>query len=273
MLAAAEAKFDRAVAHYEALNKQVIHLSNGDAHVLSVEFDADSGWYDIYARMAKETPPELGVVVGEIAYQLLSALNVAVWELAARQRGRRKVFTRKIARGVEFPMARTPGDFADRPVQNHISRPAWRILAGLQPYNGWYGSTDPHRHPFVTLKDVADSDKHRVVAPVLTLVNVFGIPIGWAPSAQGPIRESFDIEGAKDGAKLTRIRFEVGNDNAQVYVKRQPRAHIFFESDSDAFDMTRVVEWLMATEMSLRALAPLFPRENTRFSGPLPGPD
>jgi hypothetical protein len=40
-----------------------------------IEHDADTGWYSVYFDLTLPLPPVLGIIVGELAHDLLSALD------------------------------------------------------------------------------------------------------------------------------------------------------------------------------------------------------
>ena len=92
-LVASGEKLRRASEHLDAVASEIVAFRNRNPYRITVQFERDTGWWVATARISEEPGPRLSVLVGEVAYAHLSALNHLVWELAARKVGRRKVST------------------------------------------------------------------------------------------------------------------------------------------------------------------------------------
>jgi hypothetical protein len=105
VLKAAEAKLRHAFEDLHALRTNRAAFLKACADPLTVEFDRGSGWWIAKIGVVEEPPPDLSVLVGDIAYQCLSAFNHIVWELAARKIGRRRITDKRIREHVQVPVA------------------------------------------------------------------------------------------------------------------------------------------------------------------------
>lgn len=282
-LEAAKAKWDRGLEDFQGLKLDCGRFLKRDPYRSSVEFEAESGWYVAYSRMVEKAPPDFSVLVGSIAYQCLSALNVIAWELAARKTGRRKILQKHIQRDISFPIAVRPQDFESLRLftQSYVGKKATAGLRGVQPYKTRHGPGGPGQHPLFMIKAFADSDKHRVLAPMLGQSVLEDVRFVWDEAvASNPRvqhwtsrRRIGGVPVIGDGTPLSRIRFEVGNAKAKVRVNRKPAVKVKFATEGWVVGLDDVAQGLGTTMRTVRDLAPLFPREtdpwldDPRFSG------
>lgn len=273
-LTAAEAKYARALEDFQALDRDVRRFLNSKPYRMGVEFEPQSGWHVARLRIREEPPPRLSVIAGNVAYQLLSGLNHVAWELAVRKLGIARA--RKKRQGIEFPIAKTSGDFDARAIvtQRLVSKQALAVFDKLQPYNRTNGEKTAPQHPLVTMKEVADADKHRILAPSFGRGDFGSVQFRWNQRiARGPrindtLRRRSKLRAIPDGAELARIRFETGNDQVHVRVKRQPAIGISFESDNWTLGMEGIASWVFVAHHAFVALSGLFPRESASFPMP-----
>jgi hypothetical protein len=112
-------------------------------------------------------PARLGAIVGDVAHNLRSALDVAAWHLALVNDA---AAARRRPNAVSFPITDDPDGFHGHRALPFFNETARRAAEGLQPYHhsnealGW-------------LRDTSNSDKHRIATYSFT---------GLTPS---PIRE------------------------------------------------------------------------------------
>lgn len=262
-LAGAEVKLNRAREHLKRLRSESAEFLEGDPYRLIVEFDPKSGWHFVKARIVEEAPVELGVTVGEFAYECISALNHVAWQLAARKRGR--IAVEKIKREVQFPVALSPQAFEKEPLiaRGHISKAAVAVLHELQPYHRFNGVTRATTHSLALLKELADSDKHRVLAPRWGSLDLGKLRLGWTGAADspegGPYRRKYKTVG--DGARLMRIRFAVGNDEAKVYVDGDLAPEIAFGAGGFLLGTGHLDSAIGYMGRAMQRLATLFPSQ------------
>jgi hypothetical protein len=277
-LVAAEAKWNRGGEDLKALHERIARVLKGQPYQIEVKFDRESGWHTAYARVAEKPLPDLSVLVGATAYQFLSALNLIVWELAARKVGRRKVFTEGIRRDIAFPISAKPADFESLRLHRYVSKQATARLRGVQPYMGPHGPGGPREHPLFLIKALADADKHRLLTAVFGRWNPGDIKYVWDRSvARNPTFEQLIPTGNRerfvhDGTPLSRVRFEVGNTKAKVGVDRQPAAEITFHTGEWHFGTVALDVCRGATAWSIRYLTPLFAGQPNPWGPPAPRP-
>ena len=200
--------------------------------------------------MLEEPPTLLSVLLGELAYETLSALNHLTWELAARKIGRRRVI--KVKNQVQFPVC-PPRHFANVPlVKNQlVGQKGLRAIERLQPYDGRMGLRRANGHPLVLVKEIADADKHRVLASSFAQIRFSEIRWEWDEWEKG----YGDFEQPEivlprplaDGVELTRIRFKQGNRKANPRASRTPEADLLFSTDRGAIrhrHIKTIIPWL-----------------------------
>jgi hypothetical protein len=99
--------------------------------------------------------------------------------------------------------------------------PLCNIHDELQPYQRWQ-LFEGTSHPLALLKEAADSDKHRVLAPTWGSVALRNLEWVLDPSPADPVREAIgrfivsSDQTLDDGTKVMGIRFDVANDQAKV---------------------------------------------------------
>jgi hypothetical protein len=207
----AQRKIERASEHQRTLRREIKAFAATNPYSVGVEFDAASGWHVARLRVSAEPPIRLSVIAGEMAYEYISALNHVAWVLAARKRGRERAWKKRTQ--IQFPIALDPAGFAAQPIvkNSHVSRSAIAAFAGLQPYTGRDGEAGARNHSLWHLKEIADSDKHRVLAPRISSMLLREIEYDWPNIKRG---DRFKIERLLrpchrlyDGKALGRIRF------------------------------------------------------------------
>jgi hypothetical protein len=262
-LEAAYAKRDRAREHLDTLEDEADEFMRGYPYRIAVKVDPDSGWYTARLKIEEEPPPRLGILVGEVAYECISALNHLVWELAARKQGRNRIW--EIKQRVQLPVCKGPAHFAEQALVKGrlVSRDALAKIEGLQPYR------TPDQRPWLKpnaaladLKAIADADKHRILARGFGDLRLDEIQWFWdEQKAFAPVVEYLSGDGVlEDGADISRIRFETGNRHAGVDVDRQPGADILFATDSGDLSILDIAgAWTWLDRLALPLLAPLFP--------------
>lgn len=180
-----EAKVRRAKAHTDDLKEEVNRFTGSDQHRFPIERNTDGSEY--FGRAYFDPIPDplrWGVIVGEIAHNLRSALNALAWQLVIRAGGRPDSQT-------EFPIFKDADRFFVE-VETKLRGVSDEMLAKIkdaQPFN-----LSPERvtkHALWLLHDLNKTDKHRLVLPVVTAVREVtpltyteGIEIRVAPSAE-----------------------------------------------------------------------------------------
>jgi hypothetical protein len=262
-------KIERAWEHQKKLRAEIKAFEAAKPYSVSVVFDPGSRWHVARLRVAAEPPLRLSIIAGEMAYEYISALNHVAWELAARKLGQKRAWACRMR--VQFPATLTPSEFDKQPLAKErlVSKQALSVMRELQPYTGRDGQEGARRHSLWLLKELADSDKHRVLAPMISSLVLRELEYDW----DNPTRaDEFKIErllrpGQRlyDGKALGRIRFSAGNDEANVSVRHgEIPINVLFGTK----------DWMLTTNdlgnahafmtRALKALEPLFPARPTR---------
>ncbi|MEO5924809.1 MAG: hypothetical protein ABIR70_13385 [Bryobacteraceae bacterium] len=142
-------KIDRAETHLKALVKVVDDLREAKPYVVTTSFDIKKNHLTYRIEM-KELPEEVGLIAGEFAYSLRSALDNLAWQLAL-------LVSVNPRRQTEFPILskKVPGGFGAK--TRDIIPEALSILESLQPYV----LGDRYKeHPLWILNTLGNLDKH-----------------------------------------------------------------------------------------------------------------
>jgi hypothetical protein len=102
-----------------------------------------------------QDPPQIiGVLIGEVAYQLRSTLDHIIWQLA-------KPTTEREKKNVQFPLAKSSTDFRNqRHLMPGVELRVRRAVESLQPYHRrkW-----PETALLGYLREISNWDKHRTL--------------------------------------------------------------------------------------------------------------
>jgi hypothetical protein len=141
-------RINRAHEHLVELER-VVHGFTQDHHdAVVVQFNANPP-YDLVFHTPQLFPyPRIGILTGEICYNLRSALDYLIYELARLDSG-------AIKNGTQFPIEETREGFQGRRrvYLSGINPDHVLLIEGLQPYNGCRWTR--------ALKDISNPDKHR----------------------------------------------------------------------------------------------------------------
>jgi len=179
-------KLDRADAHVAALDAEVSAWLAREPYTLYGEFESwpkfgkgeSFGLYHLKFRDVGAIPSEWSVVVGDFLHNARTALDHLVWQL---------VLANDATPGVsnQFPICLTPDEFAKsaklrlRGMRNDDAQ----AIEDAQPYaNEEFRDYSPLQlkidHPLAILRELSNTDKHRVLNPTLAAVrNVIWSPL------------------------------------------------------------------------------------------------
>ena len=149
---------DELVRRYGALQPYRLHG----------EPNREEGYYVFYLRVVESPFLEFGVRIGEFAYQLRSALDHLVWQLALLE-------TAKPHRRVDFPIFERPSPTKMRNKIGELASSAQNEIERLQPY---HQPDEVHSDPLWLLHQLCLSDKHRLINVVAGALEMTGIPPG-----------------------------------------------------------------------------------------------
>jgi hypothetical protein len=144
----------RADEHLAELEREVEAVFEKQAHAVTFDINPNPPHGAINVRLPNETFAgiRLGTLVGEISYNLRSALDYLVYALA-------ELDSKGPQKGTQFPIMDAAKDIVGRGKAMLIGVNAVHVAAieRLQPYNGchWTGR----------LRDLSNMDKHRHIVP------------------------------------------------------------------------------------------------------------
>ena len=157
------AKLDRADESIHNLNLEISSFLR-DNYRIERHFDAQSRKYVFSAFGESEVPPRFSVLIGEVLYNLRSALDHLVTQLARIGPGGGKDNV------LEFPICRTSESFkrsCERGKIHGVSPDAAKVIENLQPYRA---SSPVETSTLLILHDLNRADKHRLLVVVVTAV-------------------------------------------------------------------------------------------------------
>jgi hypothetical protein len=221
-----QAKLDRAFEHGHALREEIRVLLKeefyGTSQIPSPKLDAKGVLRcEGYFHVLKQPPPKLGVIAGDLAHNLRSALDHLIYQLALLDSGGRP-------EGTFFPIARSNVEYRV-PRSGEVASLRDRALAGVgEDHRTLVDAEQPFvgrtRHEadgtmLAMLNAFSNTDKHRVIQP----------------TALRPFRvEAFPVTGVFDiQVRLPKKMPQVIADGAHIY-------SLFISNPADPFADMRV---------------------------------
>jgi hypothetical protein len=153
-------KLGRAENHLAFLdNEWSLFLAEEDRHVVR-HFEPETR--DYVFRLEGEPPPEeWGVILGEVAHNCRSALDLLLWQLILKRGGTPK------ERVTQFPIYNDPADF-EREAKRRTEGVSTEDSAFIKDSQPGY---DPNRRrPLTILAHINNVDKHRFLTPVVASI-------------------------------------------------------------------------------------------------------
>ena len=165
-------KIERAEAHLAELKDSIETTLDSSTEHFTVEFDPQSGHHVYRAHGLPEIDPQWSLLVGEILYQLRSALDHLAWQLVLLDGG-------EPGQQTQFPvLTKPPTGKKGKPREVQL-KPAVKdakILDALdkaQPYRGHEGNIVPFRNsPLWLLHRLNIIDKHRLLLVVVCMLDI-----------------------------------------------------------------------------------------------------
>jgi hypothetical protein len=257
-------KIERAWAHRKQLRAEIKAFEKSQPYTIVATHGDKPGEYLARLRVAAEPPIRLSVLAGEMAYEYISALNHVAWGVAGRNRGKTKAWNKRMS--IQFPMDLDTAGFGKQAIvkQRLVSQRALRIMSELQPYTGHEGQKDARKHTLWLMKDLADSDKHRVLAPRVSSLTLREWEYGWDNLRRG---EKFTItkvlkpgQRLYDGKLLGRLEFPDGVERKKVEVQHADiPTDVYFETEKCILHLNDFGNAHAFMHHALDQLAPLFP--------------
>jgi hypothetical protein len=190
-------KLARAKEHIEELDREISKFRNNPYTVVR-EDDANNAAHIIRCEM-NIMPDPIGLLVGEVAYNLRSGLDHLAWQLAL-------LTIDKPSAKTSFPIySKKPNSsdksFAEKLV--NIPREATDIIESLQPYHRGAASKD---HPLWKVNRLCNIDKHQGIA-----ISYTGVPVWVAGVTTFWKRElTYGVQVTVPLSEKERVEFEPG---------------------------------------------------------------
>lgn len=151
-------RINRAKEHLDVLNSEIAAFIASRPYRCSIKIDPQDGKYVLFPYLREPFPPAWGLLVGEVAHGLRSALDNIAWAIAI-----------KPTKETVFPIY-----FEDTSgFKNKLKqlREGFRTdVKAAQPYNAPNG--EERSHPLWVLSIVDNIDKHRVIVPGVTRIDI-----------------------------------------------------------------------------------------------------
>lgn len=191
-------KLARASRHLRALDRLVAHYESLSPYVMEYRLNTDRSVYE--GRMIEQVKPlpDFGIVIGEIVYQLRSALDHVIYEFSVPNFPETVPELRKAERVPQFPLfLDDPTDGGKKPFDDRhlrfVAPPVLQLVGSYQPYLRWPGE---QVHPLAVLEALNIRDKHRLIVPAATDIALATEPYRpegstWTTRTQGDNREVY----------------------------------------------------------------------------------
>lgn len=202
----ARAKVRRAGEHLKELNAEVQNFVKAHPYVYELKNDPDTGLpvYLVHAVGPDEQPPpQIGIIVGDIAHNLRSALDHVVCQLSLLQGGS--------CGGTQFPICDTKTAFS-------IDVDKKKRLGAAIAYRAAFSRVQPYNRRksgilLACLRDLSNADKHRVVNPA-TQAMTWVAPVfdpDWAVlKATVRYQDRVRMEEGAEYLRFTELRMRAG---------------------------------------------------------------
>lgn len=243
-------KLNRAKSHLKTLVAEANKAEHPDFYRMDVQPDTEAGYY-VVKIVSRGSTEEWPLILGDILYNLRSALDHIVWQLVIAN-------GKKPGKLNQFPIAKDEAWF-DSNVSRYLARvhgDAVEAIRALQPFH----VRDKGKrllHPLWLLSELENIDKHRLVHVFAFLANEASLHFDERfPFTEDDVEFFPLIDGRiEDGAKIARVRS-----------KRQPKmemdSRLTLSIEIEATEDTPRLEWgvidamINAVDDVMRALTP-----------------
>src|SRR5215216_172758 len=245
-------KVGRANMHLEALKEQVEGFLEGNPYGVFPYYDGYTDKCILRAEVHTPPPQEWGIIIGDIAHNLRSALDQVVWQLALLQ-------TTTPYNRTAFPIFTTRDKYRNnggRLVQNLATRQE-ALIKWLQPYRrGNKAESDL----LWLLQDVNNTDKHRVIQTVGTVLGFQGHRFR---NMQGFMPQDVNVHTGtrlENGAPVADFTFVQTSRNAHMEMHPNFTFDIEFSEGSSAVEGMALLPTLSDILAHVEGIIPMFDR-------------
>jgi len=156
-LASSRLRIERAAEHLKSLSDHMAAAQEAKPLAFTSQKEHKTGWKVIGLEVFQEPSPRLGLLAGELLYQLRAALDNLVADLVSASGSR-------VTRDHCFPINLDEGQWTEANVVKWLGGidPEWvAIIREYQPFQ--YKPETRRRHPLFALASLNNADKHRAI--------------------------------------------------------------------------------------------------------------
>lgn len=209
-LSSAKAKVSRAREHLDAAKQVSDAFLNSEFYKVAARSDKNREKWRVVLKSMQPFPERIGVLLGDAAHNLRSALDHIAFAFAKPEPGREK--------NVQFPLVGKRKDFRSVAFKclPGISRSVRTSIERLQPY---HRRKRPEARLLGQLQVINNWDKHRALA--ITAVGLSGSAFNIVTTPKRPLiaYRLFRGRAIKEGAILARFQLAQGDRNVKVGVQ------------------------------------------------------
>jgi hypothetical protein len=151
-------RINRAKKHLNILNREIKAFIASEPYRCTIFKDPQDGRYIYCPYLSKPIPKTWGLLIGEVAHGLHSALDNIAWSLATVK-----------DEHTEFPIFDEESSGFTNKLKK-LPKEVWVDIMLVQPYNAKNGQA--HRHPLWILRRIDNIDKHRLILSGLTKIQI-----------------------------------------------------------------------------------------------------
>jgi hypothetical protein len=254
-------KLVRADEHLQALNTEVTNFLAIRAYEVVTQQDVPRSYISAKVVYRRAPPNRLLMLIGDVLYNLRSALDHLAWRLAGTQANRRSEFPifsdkRKFS---AVNSDGTPKRGSGLEKMHDMPAPAQTAIESLQPYHRVHG-LPKESEPLWLLQQLNIEDKHRTLNLVAARVDA-RLDVNTSP-----IHPAYGLTGRtgslplEDGAEIYRIPLSANSSQVQDY------SHFIFDVAFDPKGPGRGIslregfcDMREAVAEAIRLLEPLIP--------------
>ena len=228
-------KLERADNHLHTLENMIQGFIDSESREIVPDLDPESGYYIFRVKWHNSPPVECGVVLGDLLFNLRSALDQIVFALSA-QAG--PIPNERLP---AFPIHVTPGDFKKNGLKRIrlVERNASAFIERVQPYH----AANPAQHSLAVLDHLHERDKHRLLHVVsMALIRRHLIFKGIAAQRYWDASSvRWAIGPFINGAEVVRIRPRKPIPKPETYVDFDVASDVCFDNTAGPLPEPRVV--------------------------------
>jgi hypothetical protein len=235
-------KWGRAVVHTHALNADIETFGpdGGREPTFSVraEYQPKRHGFAIIIDDIDALPPTWGLILGDVANNLRSALDQLAWALVTRGRTPPHALTTKQQRNVYYPISGTRQIF-NAAITGNLPGVRRADIAKVRRYQPYHSGSKRRWFALTILSNINASDKHRTIQPIWAIPITAGIEITHQRDCVVPTREN----------RAKRKALQVNTELAFVAARKiGPQPHIevkpLLTAEPAIDDRVLVQQWL-----------------------------